>query len=111
MMKQEIVEKTEAYRCSICSAIFSDVQLFVEHVTMGHGQTKVFANPENLLKCPSCPLSFDRTQHLKDHMENIHQSVPTFSIQGKDFFFKSYYYYLGKSPIHNVLKFKNIRKK
>ena len=34
-------------------------------------------------KCPSCPLSFDRTQHLKDHMENIHQSVPTFSIEGK----------------------------
>ena len=84
MLKQEIIEKTEAYRCSICSAIFSDVQLFVEHVTTGHGQqTKVFANPENLLKCPSCPLSFDRTQHLKDHMENIHQSVPTFSIEGK----------------------------
>ena len=83
MLKQEILEVPESYRCSVCSAIFSDVQLFVEHVTHGHGQVKVFANPENLLKCPSCPLSFDQTQYLKDHMEDVHQSIPTFSIQGK----------------------------
>ena len=86
MLKQEVSEPTESYKCSVCYAIFSDVQLFVEHVTHGHNQTKVLADPESLLRCPSCPLSFDRTQYLREHMENIHQSTPTFSIQGSDCF-------------------------
>jgi len=83
MLKQEVSEPTESYKCSVCFAIFSDVQLFVEHVTHGHNQTKVLADPESLLRCPSCPLSFDRTQYLKEHMENVHQSTPTFSIQAQ----------------------------
>ena len=86
MLKQEVSEPAESYKCSVCFAIFSDVQLFVEHVTHGHDQTKVLADPESLLRCPSCPLSFDRTQYLREHMENIHQSTPTFSIQGSDCF-------------------------
>ena len=86
MLKQEVSEPTESYKCSVCFAIFSDVQLFVEHVTHGHNQTKVLADPESLLRCPSCPLSFDRTQYLKEHMENVHQSTPTFSIQGSNCF-------------------------
>ena len=84
MLKQEVSEARESYKCSVCFAIFSDVQLFVEHVTHGHNQTKVLADPESLLRCPSCPLSFDRTQYLREHMENVHQSTPTFSIQGSN---------------------------
>ena len=69
--------KQESYTCSTCSATYSDANQFVEHVTNGHKDQE----PDHLLQCPQCPLSFDRTQDLKEHMQTIHQTVPSFSIQ------------------------------
>lgn len=38
-------------------------------------------NECDLLKCPSCPMFFDRTHLLKDHMASAHNSVPTYVVQ------------------------------
>ena len=76
MLKQEeLKSKSESYTCSTCSALFSDANQFVEHVTNGHKEV------DNLLQCPQCSMSFDRTQALKEHMQSVHQSVPSFSVQ------------------------------
>ena len=50
----------------------------------GHtSYSRSFKQEPGQLKCPSCPLSFDRTQLLKEHMTSVHNSMPSFSVQSQ----------------------------
>ena len=78
MFKQDYQSKSESYTCSTCSATFTEANLFVDHVTNGHKD-----DMDTELLCPQCPLSFDRTQDLKIHMQSVHHTIPNFSVQAQ----------------------------
>ena len=92
MLKQEFIDKggivggnPTAYNCSTCTAMFTDPNAFMDHITNGHIGPHLLTENHAVgqLKCPSCPLSFDRTQLLKDHMTRGHNSMPSFSVQAQ----------------------------
>ena len=92
MLKQEFIDKggivggnPTAYNCSTCTAMFTDPNAFMDHITNGHIGPHLLTENHAVgqLKCPSCPLSFDRTQLLKDHMTRVHNSMPSFSVQAQ----------------------------
>ena len=64
--------------------MFTDPNAFMDHITNGHIGPHLLENSSvGQLKCPSCPLSFDRTQLLRDHMTSVHNSMPSFSVQAQ----------------------------
>ena len=57
-----------AYRCTTCSETFTQLAAYQEHTC--HGKS---SEPEQVIRCIHCSLSFPSQQHLSSHQASAHQ--------------------------------------